>query len=1202
MLYTCNNCRKKYVQRFPYLIFTILLLLLLPATVLHAQRINRSNYQLLWRINGPGISAPSYLFGTMHLTDKRVFEFSDSVLIALRNAHSFALEVNLDSTVEYMYSPQGIMSDTVNYMRRILTAKEYRYVDSVLIQKTGTSIDQLKVKRFWVLETLLLDEEEALSQKAGRNLKAENIFLDGWLYQKAMQLNKHIHSLEKMQNQLHLVSSEVSEIQKEEFLENLGYYESENNSTVKPGTIYKQRISILDSFVNMYYEANLQNIASLITGTDKIEGPGLIERNIEMADNLARLVNEGSVFAAVGVAHLPGEKGMISLLRSKGFTVTPVKATFTGLAKKDRQQLDSIQGYMLNKIVDGYSVALPGMPVSYPVPNSNRKMYVGNSEGQTAFAFCMDLPQLGTDNQHLTNTIINNMAAQGNAVLQKSYPIVYRGTEGMEAYMTQNNIPFYIRVFIRNHRVFVFMYGTESKDSTGRKDFFKSVRFYDIVRPAITYDTVYRPQLGFSAILPSDINHIVNTATTRPVEVYSGIDDVRGVSYVVRIDKMQEGYFNTDDQALLSGIRMTLIKEDSTVKVVDSTVVVQDGLRRYELVFRHASGYISRFHFIPRGNLAYSLVSVYDSNRTDSLYWQRFLNGFHLLPLQAQTLNIRFVPADSSFSVMVPAMLKSIASHQQQESAPVRTYSYAAVDTLSYTTYTAEVYKYNRYHHDDPDSLAEAFIHPKDSMFIMISQQKSLLQGYPAYTIETKLRNTGLRCYRKLIIAGHTVYHLSTTCPEELASNGYSMQFLDSFKPGQKDKADTFRLGQKKLPMLLNDLQSNDTTVFKQAADYLQHIKPDSSDRKPIIDALTKSFPADTINRSARLDLLLTLEALPDQDVVFAAERLFSEAKDTKQRIQVLRFLTRLSLDTAIRAFLRLAPEIPDDYVPELSIFSYQFSEDSLYQQFMPDMVSTAEVSRSFLQAFTQYTCWDSTWLPQQRTRYGLNRLLPAINLLFEFQLSERTKYKSDDAKRRVWENRLVSTGHILAQQEIPANATTVAIFRQLLTDSVMSIRTLAVQGLLRHGIPVNDKIIREILDAPNEGYDFITTMESAQQLPKIRHLLTQELIGRSYLNYYFSDEYAVTAVEQLSRVKVQTGKEPAVWLILYRIKTEGSDDWVYVLNGPHPLNNKELNLEPILIHIINDDVRRKDKKLLAEEALNAYKSFLEPEETEESY
>jgi uncharacterized protein YbaP (TraB family) len=43
-----------------------------------------------------------------------------------------------------------------------------------------------------------------------------------------------------------------------------------------------------------------------------------------MAKNFVKIAKKQSVFCAVGAAHLPGETGVIELLRKKGYTVEPV--------------------------------------------------------------------------------------------------------------------------------------------------------------------------------------------------------------------------------------------------------------------------------------------------------------------------------------------------------------------------------------------------------------------------------------------------------------------------------------------------------------------------------------------------------------------------------------------------------------------------------------------------------------------------------------------------------------------------------------------------------------------------------------------------------------------------------------------------------------------------------------------------------------
>ena len=603
----------------------ILFFLLLSATVLQAQTNDRSRYQLLWRIDGPGISAPSYLFGTMHLTDKRVFDFSDSVLVALRNANGFAMEVDMDSVMSFMLSPDGPLLDTANHMRRLLNDDEYRYVDSLVMAKTGSPLQSMKIKRLWFVEKLLIDEEEALKESTPGS-KSESIFLDGWLHQKATGLTKPVYSLERLQNQLHMMSADASEVQKEIFLASVGYYGDLQIKT-------EQRVSFLDSLVNLYYGADMDKISNLVNsienGEREEEGPGLYVRNVEMVGNLSTLVRQGSIFAAVGVAHLPGERGMISLLRKKGFTVTPVKATFTGVTKKERHRLDSLKGYSLNRISEGYSITLPGVPISYPLPNMNRKMYVGSNNNEAGFAFCMDILQFDTSNAKLVNAMITNMAARSNAKLQKSYPIRYRNVEGTEAIMKQTSGTFYIRLFIHNRRLYVFMHGVEGQAEDTRDDFFRSVRFYDIARPVTVYDTLRLPKYGITVPMPANPN-LMTTGKTE--EIYSAMDSDNSISYVVRIETMHSGYYNEDDRKMLADFRTLLLRQDPTLEVTDSTVTEKDGLPLYKITYKHAHGFESRLYYIPRGNLSYCIYCMYDPNRTDSSYWKRFLDGYKILP------------------------------------------------------------------------------------------------------------------------------------------------------------------------------------------------------------------------------------------------------------------------------------------------------------------------------------------------------------------------------------------------------------------------------------------------------------------------------------------------------------------------------------------------------------------------------------------
>ena len=50
----------------------------------------------------------------------------------------------------------------------------------------------------------------------------------------------------------------------------------------------------------------------------------LYGRNRKWVNKMKELLPEKSLLFAVGAGHLPGEKGLITLLRKNGYTVTPI--------------------------------------------------------------------------------------------------------------------------------------------------------------------------------------------------------------------------------------------------------------------------------------------------------------------------------------------------------------------------------------------------------------------------------------------------------------------------------------------------------------------------------------------------------------------------------------------------------------------------------------------------------------------------------------------------------------------------------------------------------------------------------------------------------------------------------------------------------------------------------------------------------------
>src|SRR5882724_8921639 len=68
--------------------------LILTVFLSSAQKYHSSYPSLLWEITGNGMTKPSYLFGTMHVSSKMVFHLSDSFYLDIKNSDVVALELD----------------------------------------------------------------------------------------------------------------------------------------------------------------------------------------------------------------------------------------------------------------------------------------------------------------------------------------------------------------------------------------------------------------------------------------------------------------------------------------------------------------------------------------------------------------------------------------------------------------------------------------------------------------------------------------------------------------------------------------------------------------------------------------------------------------------------------------------------------------------------------------------------------------------------------------------------------------------------------------------------------------------------------------------------------------------------------------------------------------------------------------------------
>ena len=91
----------------------------------------------------------------------------------------------------------------------------------------------------------------------------------------------------------------------------------------------------MNEMFKAYKEQDLKKLENLLIATDAgIAGFTdilLYHRNQNWVEKLKSLLPKKSLLIAVGAGHLPGEKGVINLLRKEGYKLTPVANKVTRL-------------------------------------------------------------------------------------------------------------------------------------------------------------------------------------------------------------------------------------------------------------------------------------------------------------------------------------------------------------------------------------------------------------------------------------------------------------------------------------------------------------------------------------------------------------------------------------------------------------------------------------------------------------------------------------------------------------------------------------------------------------------------------------------------------------------------------------------------------------------------------------------------------
>ena len=266
---------------------------------------------LLWRIETQG-APPSYLFGTMHSTDPAVLALPDPVKTAFDDSRSLVIEMVIDQAVQAQLGQAMVLNDGRS-LDGIIGEQRFAAVTAVGAQY-GLPPQALKVFRPWAAMSVF-----SMTPTEFKRNNAGILPLDQALEAAANKRGMAVHGLETVEEQI-AVFAGIPEPQQIELLD----------------LVLRDHPEIEQWYARIkraYLARDVADIYSLMTEQTEGAPPGLAEsfeerlilqRNERMAQRMGPLLDQGRAFVAVGALHLPGERGILSLLEGEGHRVTRI--------------------------------------------------------------------------------------------------------------------------------------------------------------------------------------------------------------------------------------------------------------------------------------------------------------------------------------------------------------------------------------------------------------------------------------------------------------------------------------------------------------------------------------------------------------------------------------------------------------------------------------------------------------------------------------------------------------------------------------------------------------------------------------------------------------------------------------------------------------------------------------------------------------
>jgi uncharacterized protein YbaP (TraB family) len=1195
---------------------TLLAVLLFCAVSVSAQKKPAAKYpSLLWEITGNGLSKPSYLFGTMHVSSKLVFHLSDSFYLALKSVDAVALELNPDTWQGEMVSMNNIKQTYAEFVAaprgNLLTENSFRIT---------AYADELKAAMS--SEPTIVNSLLYRSYKEKEDFE-EDTFLDLYIYQTGKKLGKRATAVENYFETEKIVMEAYADMAKEK----------KRRNTDSDG---ESRYEILKKTQDAYRRGDLDLMDSLDRMMDRSEAfmeKFLFKRNEIQANSMDTIMKKSSLFAGVGAAHLPGSRGVIELLRTMGYTLRPIQMTDRDAAQKEVVDKMKVPVNFTTQTADDkfFSVDMPGplFKLSGEYQKLDRRQYADMANGayyivtriKTHAAF------LGQNEKDVLSKVDSILYENIPGKILSKKAITKNGYAGFDiSNRTRRGDLQRYHIFITPFEVLFFkISGKENYvDGAEAEQFFASITFKEESHTPVNY----KPAHGeFTVKFPQQPAQYLNTTNSDMPDrwEYEATDKSTGDAFIILKKTAYNFRFLDEDDFELGLIEESFRNPDQFEKQISREQKNFKGYPALDVREKLKDGSTVYARYIIRGPHYYVIAARSKNKKAD---FSTYFNSFNFIPF-AYNAATAYVDTFMHFTVttpVAPEINNEIRSITENAAGNMNNGNNA----LGYFNYWPKT-KNGLFKSDATGEMINMsiqeypkYFYAKDSATFLADEmktyfEKSSLVLHKTDTLHLKnnvngfrfiLRDTGSSrtVNRMLLLKDNYTFSVVTLGDTLSAESSFIKSFFSSIAPEEK------KLGrgiyENRLDEFINDLFSKDSATQKRAQQSITNIYFGEKGVPQIAAAIERLSIADKEYFDSKVKLIAELGYIKDTTnpvVVSLLKTIFERTADTGVfQNEIFKALARHKTKKSYALFKELILQDPP-------VFSDNYEYSSLFRNLSDSLLLARDLFPELLQLSTLsdykenilnllVTLVDSNLVKAVDyesyftkiyfdAKVELKKLQIKDEKILEKELmKEKDENKTSYSNYSRYNKSDLDDYSVLLIPFYEKRKNVQLYFERLLQSREPGVRMTAAVLMLRNNIPVADSIFIKLAAEDQYRSKLYTKLEKAKRLDKFPAKYKSQLeIARSFLlaNKNYNKVDSVVFIKKQPAAYLD--KKGIVYFFKYRVNKE--DDWKMGISGLQPEDEKSIFTDDRLTTMTDKKIKKDEP--LEEQLQNQLKKIL---------